>query len=148
MIIGTILSTLFGGGGAILSNIIKVITEGSQDKRDKSHELSMYQLQLEAAKTQAATTADAAWSQAVAGTIDTSIKSDNWFVAFLNGIIRPVTTICFTAAFCFFLYAVYTYSINKELPPLLILELPIFQRFMEFESFILGFWFLNRQLSK
>lgn len=155
MIFTTLLSTLFGGGGAIITNLIKTITDATQDKRDKAHELTMYQLQLDSAKLEAVAAIDAAKAQAgaveasaIGNSIDTSIKSDNWLVAFLNGIIRPVTTICFTCAFFFFLYIVYEYAVNQNLPPLQILALPIFITFDHIFGCIMGFWFINRQLSK
>lgn len=151
----TLLSTALGGGGALLTNLIKVLTDGAQDKRDKSHELSMYNLQLDSAKLQASATvetakqqADSVYAQMAAQTIDNATKSENWLVAFLNGIIRPVTTICFTVAFFFFMYAVYTYCANKNLPPNLILELPVFITFDNLLTCIISFWYLNRQLGR
>lgn len=151
----TLLSTLFGGGSAIFTNFIKVFTEASQDRRDKAHELALYQLQLDSAKAQTAGIVEAAKAQAsaieaqsIATSIDNSIKSDNWLVALLNGLIRPVTTIMYVLAFFYFLYVVYFYAIDTRYTPLQIMSLSIFEIFFNTLNFILSFWFVNRQLGK
>lgn len=160
------LGIVTGGVGAVVLNLLKGVgnyfaenQKMKQDRMDKQHELKILdrQAQIELNKSYAVAEAEKYYADAnaYAAEIDAreksfraSMKSDIWIVSLLSGLIRPVTTICYSVMFFYFIYICIEYSQVKDLPPQDLMSLSIIGAFIELNMMIISFWFLNREFSK
>lgn len=103
----TLLASLLGFAGSWLPQIFKIF----QDKSDKQHEITILQMQMDAAKEQSAdklaeigAQGDAEQATAIYQTYKTGIS----FIDGLNGSVRPIITYAFFLEYALMKYLQYS----------------------------------------
>lgn len=103
----TFLASLLGFAGSWLPQILKMIS----DKSDKAHEITLLQMQMDAAKEQSTdrlaeigAQGDAAQATAIYGTYKTGVT---WVDSY-NGIVRPTITFALFFEYALMKYLQYT----------------------------------------
>lgn len=115
----TILSMIIGLFSSTAPDILKIF----QDKRDKSHELAMLELQLKQQNTVESYKMDAIGIQAYSDIVQSAQRSQDsmldkasrWVVD-LTASVRPIATYLFVIAFIGFKMAAFFSALNPNLP--------------------------------